>query len=274
MTSFEGAAFQQALVVDDEPLVRQLTMRALAEEGFRCDAAADGAEALILIGETNYDLVVTDLRMPVAHGHGLAVSLLESDERPVLVVLTGILEPRIAKDLLARGVDDIVFKPVDYGLFALKASALVKRKRSALVGAGCGRGEPEAEAYGGAFVDGEAVLPRRAPQLAPQNERSASDRHKTRSHPNDAASERPAKHSPRREDENAAVREMRAVADLVRGAYEAGLEALRRRVRDLEEALAAVRSNRVWKSLGVAAGALVLIGAAFVLVLGLLTFKR
>lgn len=278
MTSLAGAAFQRALVVDDEPLVRQLTMRALAEEGFRCDPATDGAEALMMIGETNYDLVVTDLRMPVAHGHGLAVSLLESDDRPVLVVLTGILEPRIAKDLLARGVDDIVFKPVDYGLFALKVSALVKRKQLALVGAGCSRSEHEsdheADFDGGAFVEGEAALPRLSQELASRNEASATDRRKTRSEPDDAASARPAKQFPRREDDKAVARETHVVADLVRGAYEAGLEALRRRVRDLEEALAAFRNNSLWKALGVATGVVVLIGGALLLVLGVLTFRR
>lgn len=274
MTSFACAPFQRALVVDDEPLVRQLTMRALAEEGFRCDAAADGAEALMMIGETTYDLVVTDLRMPIAHGHGLAVSLLESADRPVLVVLTGILEPRIAKDLLARGVDDVVFKPVDYGLFALKASSLVKRRQMALVGAGAGRGDLQAGMDRCAFVEGEAVLSRDGPARHSQNEVLATERRETGTEGGASASERATRHAPHREDENAAVREMHVVAELVRGAYEAGLEALRRRVRDLEEALAAVRGNGIWKALGVAAGALVLIGAAFVLVLGLLAFKR
>lgn len=122
--------FYRALVVDDEVQVRQLTMRALTDEGFRCHAAADGAEALQMADENRYDLVVADLRMPRAHGHALAAHLLLRDIRPVIIVVTGLLEPQLTKDLLARGVDDIVFKPIDYKLFAIKAKALVKRAKA------------------------------------------------------------------------------------------------------------------------------------------------
>lgn len=268
------AAFQRALVVDDEPLVRRLTMRALADEGFRCDAAADGAEALMMIGESKYDLVVTDLRMPVAHGHGLAVSLLESDDRPVLVVLTGILEPRIAKDLLARGVDDIVFKPVDYGLFALKASSLVKRRQMALAGAGMGRRECSEGLDGGAFGEDAAAAPRGGRELDSLKEASATDRRKTPTESRTIGSGRPGKSPPRSEDGSAVVREAHVVADLVRAAYEAGLEALRRRVRDLEEALAAVRTHSAWKALGVVIAVLVLTGGGLVFVLSLLALRQ
>lgn len=123
-------AFYRALVVDDEVPVRLLAVRALTLEGFRCQAAADGAEALRMALECEYDLVVTDLRMPNSHGHALAARLLGHKPRPVIMVLTGFLEPRIARDLLARGVDDIVFKPADYELFAIKASAVVKRAKA------------------------------------------------------------------------------------------------------------------------------------------------
>lgn len=49
--------------------------------------------------------------------------------RPVVVVLTGVMEPRIAKDLMARGIDDILFKPTPFRSFAAKVRALVDRRR-------------------------------------------------------------------------------------------------------------------------------------------------
>ncbi|MHC4401139.1 MAG: HDOD domain-containing protein [Planctomycetota bacterium] len=119
----------RALVVDDEPLVRNLTIRALGAERFQCDAAADGAEARQMFGSSRYDAVVTDLRMPNRHGHSLAVELLASDAPPVVVVLTGIMEPRLAKDLITRGADYVEFKPVNYELFAAKIRALVDRRK-------------------------------------------------------------------------------------------------------------------------------------------------
>jgi len=118
----------RALVVDDEAVVRQLTLRALTREGFSCDVAADGAEAQSLADRNRYDVVLTDLRMPNRHGHALATELLDREDRPAVVVLTGLAEPRLAKDLMARGVDDILFKPIDYALLAAKLRVLVERR--------------------------------------------------------------------------------------------------------------------------------------------------
>jgi DNA-binding response OmpR family regulator len=116
---------KRVLVVDDEAAVRELTIRALDQEGFECDPAINGEQALKMLEITQYDAVITDLRMPQVHGHALVVELLKRKERPAVLVLTGILEPRLAKDLLARGVDDIFFKPVDHRLMAVKLAALL-----------------------------------------------------------------------------------------------------------------------------------------------------
>ncbi len=118
----------RVLVVEDDAMIRRLTQRALTNEGFACDSAADGNEAAGMLGATDYDVVVTDLRMPNKHGHALSVELLAMDKRPLIFVLTGVLEPRLAKDLLCRGVDDIVFKPVDYSTFAAKVKAFADRR--------------------------------------------------------------------------------------------------------------------------------------------------
>jgi HD-like signal output (HDOD) protein/DNA-binding response OmpR family regulator len=156
----------RALIVDDEAVIRQLTMRALAREGFSCNAASDGNEALALARGTKYDVVVTDLRMPNKHGHALALDLLQLPERPLIVVLTGVIEPRLAKDLVSRGVDDIMFKPVDYPAFAGKVSALVKRRAASRpapavnIATAADRGHDEAdhEAKGDASPDASISL--------------------------------------------------------------------------------------------------------------------
>ncbi len=118
----------RALVVDDEAAVQRLMVRGLTELGFECDTANDGNEALLRASKTHYDAVITDLHMPNKHGHALAVHLLTLEPRPVIVVHTGVVEPRIAADLLARGIDDILFKPCDFRLLATKVKALVDRK--------------------------------------------------------------------------------------------------------------------------------------------------
>jgi DNA-binding response OmpR family regulator len=119
------------LVVDDEVAVRELTIRALCRAGFACDPAIDGEQALKMIETQRYDAIVTDLRMPNVHGHALAVELLAHEKRPVVFVVTGVAEPKLAKDLLARGVDDIFFKPVDHEMLALKIATHLERKAQA-----------------------------------------------------------------------------------------------------------------------------------------------
>ena len=127
----------RALVVDDEAIIRQLTMRALTSEGFTCDEASDGNEALELVNRAQYDVVVTDLRMPGRQAQVLALELLQREHRPLVVILTGVIDPRITKDLLARGIDDIAYKPVNYDTFAAKVKALIDRRATptALYGA-------------------------------------------------------------------------------------------------------------------------------------------
>lgn len=138
-----------AMVVDDEEIPRQMLEFALASEGFRCLGAGDGAQALAMLESNAFDLVVTDIRMPNMHGHALVVQLLELEHPPVIAVHTSVVEPRIVKDLMLRGVDDIVFKPTDYKAFAAKMKMLVSRRRIAVAKAKS-QSELSAESQGSA----------------------------------------------------------------------------------------------------------------------------
>ena len=123
-----GKTIYRALIVDDEPLIRNATDRALSSQNFSCCTANDGKEALQKFKKSRHDLVVTDLRMPGMHGHALILELLKSTEPPHIVALTGISDCRIAEDLLNRGVFDVVQKPVDFNMFAVRMRSLFDRK--------------------------------------------------------------------------------------------------------------------------------------------------
>ncbi len=121
--------FYRALVVDDEPMVRDAVTRAMSAHSFCCETAEDGRQGLQMFREQGHDLVVTDLRMPAKHGHALVLELLQEPNPPHIVVLTGVADHRLVKDLFSRGVDDVVDKPVDFNIFATKMLAIFERNR-------------------------------------------------------------------------------------------------------------------------------------------------
>lgn len=123
------AAANSILVVDDDAGYRRMLENALTAEGFECDHADNGADAAKLLTFVGYDLLLTDLQMPNGNGHALAVEVLARKNRPAIVALTGIVEPRLAADLLARGVEDVIFKPIDFKLLAAKLKALLASRR-------------------------------------------------------------------------------------------------------------------------------------------------
>lgn len=125
----------QALIVDDDPIARKTVRFALEREGFQCDVAIDGNDASRHLENNVYALVVTDLRMPNKHGHALSLELLAKHPRPIVVVHSSVDDPRLTKDLILRGVDDIIYKPTNYAAFAAKMNAMVRRQREGLMNA-------------------------------------------------------------------------------------------------------------------------------------------
>jgi len=77
------------LVVDDEPLIRDILAEWLVEEGYRVHCAADGQEALDLVDVEIPDVIVTDIKMPRVHGLELVERLRTAGHAiPVVVIST------------------------------------------------------------------------------------------------------------------------------------------------------------------------------------------
>ncbi len=142
-----------ALIVDDDPEVRRTLSTALKAVGFLCDTASDGEHARKILVVQNPDLLVADLRMPIRHGHRLVVDVFERKSPPMVVVVTGLVEPAIASDLILRGVADLVLKPFDAQVCAAKWLAMLRYRQrlgSAISGHPelAGSDESESENYG------------------------------------------------------------------------------------------------------------------------------
>ena len=91
-----------------------------------CDTASDGVMAENMLRTKEYDVVVTDLRMPRKHGHQLIVELLERRNPPLVVAVTGLSEPKLVVDLLERGVAEVVQKPLSHRVLAAKIRAMLR----------------------------------------------------------------------------------------------------------------------------------------------------
>jgi DNA-binding response OmpR family regulator len=138
----------RALIVDDNQPIQRLSALALQQNGFECECTGDGLHASELVRESHFDVVVTELRIPGKHGHALTLELLEKEPRPLIVIHTGFKEPRLVKDLLLRGVDDIVFKPLDFALMAAKVYALVQRRNNGVIPLGQEQQRPDIGEFG------------------------------------------------------------------------------------------------------------------------------
>jgi CheY-like chemotaxis protein len=103
----------QILVVDDEPIIAQLIVDMLSVEGYDVDTAPDGMAALELISRRAYDLILSDLRMPVLDGLGFYRELERS--RPELtrrfVFITGTSEHTDYQGLVGEIGVPVITKP-------------------------------------------------------------------------------------------------------------------------------------------------------------------
>ncbi|MCW1924912.1 response regulator [Luteolibacter arcticus] len=100
----------KVLVVDDEPTLRLGFSYALADHD--TETAAGGHEALVKIGEQQFDVVILDLRMPDIDGLQV-IEMLRRQENPLPVVLcSAALTPSSALRAITGNVVDFLLKPV------------------------------------------------------------------------------------------------------------------------------------------------------------------
>ena len=114
------------LVVDDEPDLRTLYELTLLREGFRVDAAGSLKEALHLLGERRFDVVITDMRLPDGLGLEVLARIKAEQRQERCVVITAYGSAENAVECLKAGAFDYLTKPVDLKQFrAVIASAVL-----------------------------------------------------------------------------------------------------------------------------------------------------
>lgn len=99
------------LVVDDEQVIREILADFLSMEGFWVRTAEDGSAALVELSRNQYDLVLSDLKMPVMGGLELLKAIAEHTPNVVTIIMTGFGTVETAIDAMKKGAYDYILKP-------------------------------------------------------------------------------------------------------------------------------------------------------------------
>jgi two-component system cell cycle response regulator CpdR len=117
------------LVVDDEDSVRSFVERALTLDGHEVKIAGDGAEALDVLAAETFDLMLSDIRMPLMDGVALALSAGRDCPDMTILLMTGFADQRERTVDLEMLIHDVVTKPFSLAQIREAVSgALVARK--------------------------------------------------------------------------------------------------------------------------------------------------
>jgi two-component system, OmpR family, response regulator ResD len=132
------------LVVDDDPIVRDVLSRYLARGGFRVATAEDGEEAVAAFQSQSPDLVLLDLMLPGIDGFGVFDVIRRADSTPVIMLTAkGEEGDRIAG--LEFGADDYVAKPFSPKEVVARVRAVLRRASTP---------QPETLEFGDLVIEG------------------------------------------------------------------------------------------------------------------------
>lgn len=121
----------RVLIADDEESMRTLVARAIAMDGHEIVTAEDGAEALDIITREAgaFDLLLTDIKMPVMDGIALSLAVARDYPRLTILLMTGFADQRERASGLDAIVHDVITKPFAVAdIRTAVADALASRK--------------------------------------------------------------------------------------------------------------------------------------------------
>ncbi len=114
------------LVVEDEPRLLHNLAKALREEGYAVDTAANGTDGLFKAETYDYDAIVLDVMLPQLDGREVLARLRQQKRTPVLM-LTARDSSKDRVRGLDGGADDYLVKPFDLGELLARLRALIRR---------------------------------------------------------------------------------------------------------------------------------------------------
>ena len=118
------------VVVDDDPLIRELVESYLASEGYRVSKADSGAAMRDVLAADPADLVILDLSMPGEHGFTLVTELRKQSDVGIIIMTAS--ESEVDQVVgLELGADDYVSKPTDLRQLLARVRSVLRRTKAA-----------------------------------------------------------------------------------------------------------------------------------------------
>ena len=117
------------LVIDDEETIRNIISRRLQEEGYASVTAADGKEGIEIASKCDFDLVLTDMKMPGMSGMEVLSQMATDHPGTCVLVLTAMTDRRTAVEAINRGAYDYVTKPFNLNDLIVRVETALERRR-------------------------------------------------------------------------------------------------------------------------------------------------
>jgi len=130
-TGGPAGAGPRILVVDDEKGIRDLLEIVFEKEGYSVETARNCKEGLEILGRSNPDLVLTDMRMPDGTGFEVLRAAQESSPGTPVVMITAYTTTQTAIEAMKAGAYDYVSKPFDVDQLKIVVGRALERKRLA-----------------------------------------------------------------------------------------------------------------------------------------------
>ena len=120
---------QKILIVDDEKAIRDSIKMILDDEGFETYTASDGEEALNKITEGDFDVVISDIKMPKIDGMELLEKSSKIAPNTFFIIMTAYASISTAIQALRAGAYDYLIKPVEFDDLLIRLKRLLEFKK-------------------------------------------------------------------------------------------------------------------------------------------------
>jgi len=116
------------LVVDDKDQMRDVLRKFLTAEGYAVETAADGKDALRKFTESEFELVLSDIKMPAMDGAELLDEILKINPQAIVILMTAFGSIEAAVAAIKRGAADYVSKPFQMEDVLFRISRALKER--------------------------------------------------------------------------------------------------------------------------------------------------